>query len=70
MFLFSEDEVNQILAARNAGNLDLVKQFLETDKPEHFGIITGTTDGKPHFTYQCIARCLVVKWFTDNVTKN
>jgi hypothetical protein len=69
MNLFFEDEFKQILAARNVGNLEQVKQFLDSGLAEKIGIITGTTDGKPHFTYQCFARYLVVEWFTDNVKK-
>jgi ankyrin repeat protein len=67
--LFSQDEISQMLGERNARGMENVDQFLYGGEAEQFGIITHTTDGKPHFIHRRFAEYFAAKWFTDNFTK-
>jgi len=67
--LFSLSEDNELLGAINRSDLEQTKKFLLSGRVQHFGIITHTSDGKPHFIHRCFAEYFAAKWFTDNFTK-
>jgi len=69
IYLFSLNEFNGLLGAINGSDLQQVKKFLLSGRAQHFGIITDTTDGKPHFIHRCFAEFFAAKWFTENFRK-
>jgi ankyrin repeat protein len=66
LYLFSRNEVNGVI---HSSKLEHTINFLQEYKAQMFGIITDTTDGKPHFIHRCFAEYLAAKWFTDNFVK-
>jgi ankyrin repeat protein len=67
--LFSLSEVNGLLEAINASDLEQTNKFLLSGRVQNLGIITQTSDGKPHFIHRCFAEYFAAKWFADNFTK-
>jgi len=66
LYLFSPNEFKELSGKINASTLEHTYLFLCEGKAQKFGIITETTDGKPHFIHRCLAEYFAAKWFTDN----
>jgi hypothetical protein len=66
LYLFCPNEFKELSGKINASNLEQTIRFLREGKAQKFGIITETTDGKPHFIHRCFAEYFAAKWFTDN----
>jgi len=66
LYLFSPNEFKEISRKINASTLEQTYLFLREGKAQKFGIITETTDGKPHFIHRCFAVYFAAKWFRDN----
>jgi hypothetical protein len=66
MSLFSSDDLNRLLEAGNANDLQSTLEFLQSGEAQKCGIITEFINSKPRFIHRCFAEYFATNWSAEN----